>query len=245
MNPSDEDRAMTDAYRKASARDAGGPADATRKAILAEAAAAARRRKPAANDLRYLLRGVAGIAVLGIAVLLWQQVDHRMPGDEPAVAVTTVLDEVKPEEASTSVAVPMDTPMTEATPPRAAAEDAARASVAAAAPARAEEKTEAQSAAPAQAKMSADQDAETDAVALLQRHFPQQYQSRTPHRLWLVVDATGAVLRSGELTGAQSLADLRQVIEGNLGGRLLRPWRVRTLRNARDQEIELAIAQTP
>jgi hypothetical protein len=96
-----------------------------------------------------------------------------------------------------------------------------------------------------QPKMSADQDAETDAVALLQLHFPQQYQSRTPHRLWLVLDATGAALRSGELTGDQSLAGQRLAIEGDLGGRLLRPWRIHTLRNAQGQSIELAIAQTP
>jgi hypothetical protein len=304
MNPSDEDRTLTDAYRKASDKDAGGPGVATRNAILAEAAAAARRRKPAANDSRYLLRGVAGVAVLGIAVLLWQQVDHRMPGKETVVEVIPVLDEVKTDLSLPSTTAPMDAPMVApapapapaTAPPRAAATDSARA------PVPAEEKAESQSVAPAavieiveprapappiaggppsapppgppaprvfgppappapppppapaalrnesaraQAKMSADENAETDAVAMLQLHFPQQYQSPSPHRLWLVLDATGAALRSGELTGSQNLADLRLVIEGDLGGRLLRPWRIHTLRNARGQPIELAIAQTP
>lgn len=74
-NPRDE---LADAYRSASDVQAGSPAAATRAAILAEARAAARKRTPAANDSRYVWRAAAGIAVLGVAVILWQQTDRRL-----------------------------------------------------------------------------------------------------------------------------------------------------------------------
>jgi hypothetical protein len=278
MKPQDEARdALTDAYRQASAEDAGRPSAATRNAILAEAAAAARRRTPAANDSRYLWRGVAGVAVLGFALLLWKQVDHQLPGDAPVVAVAPAevegnrMEEAAPVVESVAAVLPGSPP-----PPEqlAAAADSA-ADVAVAIPAR--EQLAAQQPAPAPAlvaaaaapavagppaesraqspernelarsanKVSALADAETDANALLRLHFPQQYQSNTPHRLWLVQDGTGALLRSGELAPDQNLAGLRLEIERELGGQLLRPWRIRNLRNAQGQSIELAIAQTP
>ncbi len=293
MKPQDEKPdALTAAYRKASAEEAGRPSAAVRNAILAEAAAASRRRAPAANDSRYLWRGVAGVAVLGFALLLWQQVDHQMPGDAPAVvAVPAEFESSKMEAAAPStesVAVAQAEPPSQAlaqspaspqSPPplppaqRAAAADsvAANSTVAdaaadVAAPIRAQEQLMEQESAPvaagasmeqrartlernelarAASKMSATADAETDADALLRLHFPQQYQSNTPHRLWLVQDGAGSVLRSGELRTDQSLDALRLEIERELGGRLLRPWRIRTLRNTQGQSIELAIAQTP
>ena len=121
MNPQDEARdALTDAYRKASADDAGRPSAAVRNAILAEATAATRRRTPAANDSRYLWRGVAGVAVLGFALLLWQQVDHQMPGDAPAVvAVPAEFESNKLEAAA---------PTTESVAAEAQAESASPAS---------------------------------------------------------------------------------------------------------------------
>lgn len=74
-DPHDE---LTRAYRSASDAQAGSPAASTRAAILAEARAAARKRTPAANDSRYVWRAAAGIAVLGVAVILWRQTDHRL-----------------------------------------------------------------------------------------------------------------------------------------------------------------------
>jgi hypothetical protein len=291
MNPQDEARdAFTDAYRKASADEAGRPSAAVRNAILAEATAASRRRAPAANDSRYLWRGVAGVAVLGFALLLWQQVDHQLPGDAPKVAVATVDFESNTDFESNKmettapvtenvVGASAESPASPSPPQRAAAADstAVDSTADAAATNRAQEQLMAQESAPAFApapataapavsgatvesrasapernelaraatKMSATADAETDDDALLRLHFPRQYQSNTPHRLWLVQDGAGALLRSGELAPDIDHAELRLEIERELGGRLLRPWRIRTLRNAQGQSIEFAIAQAP
>ena len=87
MSDKQHDDALMDAYRRASASDADRPSAATRAAILAEAAAAARRNAPAANEPRYWPRAVAGIAVLGIGLLLWRQTDYRLPDDPAAVVV--------------------------------------------------------------------------------------------------------------------------------------------------------------
>jgi hypothetical protein len=243
MNPADKQPdALADAYRKASAEEAGRPGAAIRTAILAEAAAAAHRRTPAANDSRYLWRGVAGVAVLGFALLMWQQMDHRMPGEAPVVAVvpgdigTVKLDLPYPVAERMAEAPPQSLPA-QPSPAADAATDVA-APLAAEAPVRNES-------ARAASKVSALVDLETDADALLRQHFPQQYQSSTSHRLWLVQDGNGAVLRSGELAPDQDLAGLRVSIERELGGRLLRPWRIRSLRNAQGQSVEFAIAQVP
>jgi hypothetical protein len=79
--PDDSGDEITRAYRSASDAQAGSPAASTRAAILAEARAAALKRTPAANDSRYVWRAAAGIAVLGVAVILWRQTDHRLAPD--------------------------------------------------------------------------------------------------------------------------------------------------------------------
>ena len=81
---------LTRAYRSASDAQAGSPAASTRAAILAEARAATRKRTPAANDSRYVWRAAAGIAVLGVAVILWRQTDHRLAPDLAAAPENTV-----------------------------------------------------------------------------------------------------------------------------------------------------------
>jgi hypothetical protein len=262
MNPQDENRdELADAYRKASADEAGRPGAALRDAILAEAAAAARRRVPAANDSRYLWRGVAGLAVFGFALLIWQQVDHQLPGDAPTVvSATSEIDSAMKEEAAPMSDLSADAAPRAAAPPEAPPPQRTAAPSASAAeerelqeaPVRAAPSMELRSQAPEQndteraaGKVSALVDAQTDADALLRLYFPQQYESNTSHRVWLVQDGTGARLLSGELAPGTTHADLRLEIERALGGRLLRPWRIRSLQNARGQTIEFAIAQTP
>ncbi len=278
MNPSDEERdALTDEYRRASAAEAGRPAATVRKAILAEAAAAANRRTPASNDSRYLWRGIAGVAVLGFAILMWKQVDHRLPGEASVVAARSeapgqvLLETPAPAAAAESkpalikeARAPRPTPAVSqppAAPPLVVADraaDATPAGMALAAQAESSAKAavsrevaNAMQGVPAPApaaralgKMSAAQDAEVDADALLRLHFPQQYQSSAPHSVWLVQDATGAVVRSGELAAGKTFGDIRLEIERELGGTLLRPWRIRSLQNARGQIIQIGIAQT-
>ena len=89
MNSDDDDieDALTREYRRASADQAGRPEAATRAAILAEARAAALRRTPAANDSRLWWRAAASVAVVGVAVLLWRQVDRDVATLAPAAPV--------------------------------------------------------------------------------------------------------------------------------------------------------------
>lgn len=103
MNQEHEDQRLDAAYRQASRGEAGRPGAGTRAAILAEAAAAARRRTPAANESRYLLRAVAGIAVLGVALLLWRQTDHRLPGEAPSLDVPVTQQAMRQEADSAFV----------------------------------------------------------------------------------------------------------------------------------------------
>ncbi|MET0280205.1 MAG: hypothetical protein ABW278_03645 [Steroidobacteraceae bacterium] len=219
MNPNDEHDEVLEAYRKASAEKAGRPTAGMRRAILEEAAAAANRRRPAANDSRFMWRGIAGVAVLSVGIVLWRQVEHRTPGATPVVVAQQMREESKAEAAAP---VASAAPAAPAPPPAAAIEERAAAKQAPRA-----------------------QDA-AEAEALLRLHFPAQYASGQPHTVWLVVDGAGTLLRSGELPAGQTLGELRLDIERELGGgRLLRPWRIHTLRNAQGQEIQLGVAQTP
>jgi hypothetical protein len=292
--PQDDD--LTQAYRDASAKDAGRPAAATRQAILDSAAAAARTRIPAANDSRYLWRGVAGVAVLGVGLLLWRQVDHRMPGDPATLAVQQLAEEEKAADAmppaaapSTNVAEPVSaeqeaearaqvadkpvasarreqapepapappTPSTPAPSPQMAPPPPAIAELSAPLAARnSAEREESRTAASADTasrglraeplgKQAFRAEDGPEAEALLRAQFPLQYASDRPHNVWVVRDGAGNILRSGELAAGTTLGEIRPQIERDLGGRLLRPWRIHTLVNARGQEIEFGIAQTP
>jgi hypothetical protein len=93
----ERDAALDDRYRRASAADAGRPSHATRAAILARAAEQARQARravPAANDARLAWRAAAGVAVMGVAVLLWRQAEWHPPGQPQAVNLTQVAPEV-------------------------------------------------------------------------------------------------------------------------------------------------------
>ncbi len=112
------------AYRQASKEEAGSPAAATRDAILAAARAAALRRKPAANDSRYVWRAAAGIAVLGVALLLWRQADRHVAPDltvrAPETESGTAVDNVGTAPAITP-APPAAAPRRPSNPRRARA----------------------------------------------------------------------------------------------------------------------------
>lgn len=330
-HPTEEE--LDAAYRQASNAEAGRPAAYTRAAILAEAEAAARRRTPAANEPRYFWRAVAGLAVMGVAVLIWRQTDEPMPGDAPQVTAVeeramsgsataeqgttpgsvaaesqvmserVVSDDLQassgmvsadsqamPERAtadsqammSESVTADSRAPVAQgaaspAAPPPAAparesrtAQKAADASVAVsdrggqvvaeATPSReTREATAARSApaAPPRAAQSAVLAQQVREVAprapatlpeeeflrLLRARFPTEFQSTQFHRLWLVRDADGQVLLTGQLEPEQQLHDLDEQLGRGLAGRTPGPWQVRQLQNAAGQRIELAIAE--
>jgi len=88
---------LEDAYRRASAAEAGRPSGATRAAILAEARAAAAARaaatppKPTANEPWFSWRIVASLAVVGVALLVWRQLPREATRvlEAPQAPVTT------------------------------------------------------------------------------------------------------------------------------------------------------------
>lgn len=98
--------------------------------------------------------------------------------------------------------------------------------------------------APASGASSAEQEPArraTSADELLREHFPDQYQSTTPRRIWLVRDAADGVLGSGELAPGQQLDGQMASIRQSLDWRELIVESVQSLRNARGQAIELTL----
>jgi hypothetical protein len=267
MNEEQKERQLDAAYRRASASEAGRPDAKTRAAILAEAAAAARRRAPAANESRYLMRALAGLAVIGVGLLVWRQTDHRLPGEAQPIDVP-VAQQPEPAAESAYVPDPGDAPAPDAaaelraSPPpapppsaptvseRASAQDSVERSeleevqvtgarVQSRRPTVGPRSTE-----PAAAGASAAQEiagAEPSAEDLLREHFPGQYQSDTPRRLWLVRNAGGEVTRTGELAAGQQLDGQLESIRQALGARELAVEAVHTLRNARGQRVEISL----
>jgi hypothetical protein len=252
---------LTEAYRGVSAEEAGRPGDATRRAILDEANAAARRRQPVANDARYVMRAVAGVAVFGVAVVLWRQMDHHLPGEAvstqtaPAARLDMPIPEAQPAISAPAMKAepPPAVPAAPAAPASPAPERQRAQSVSAAKDVAQESRADAASenaagAASGQLKraesMAAPQIADSDA-ALLIRYFPQQYNSDMPHSVWLVRNASGAVLQSGEITSGRSLEDLAPQIQQQLGGRKPGIWREQILLNARGQQIRLMTTTLP
>ena len=108
--PPDDD--LDKAYQQASAQSSGLPSGATRAAILAEARAAALRRTPAANDSRYVWRAVAGMAMLGVAVLIWRQTDTRLPTSTPMLPSAPVLEPAEQRAADVAPPEPAAAPPT-------------------------------------------------------------------------------------------------------------------------------------
>lgn len=130
----DEDQALDAAYRRASEAEAGRPAAEVRARILAQAQvqaetrrradaqapvpaqadgqAEARRQLPVANQPRYWMRAVAGVAVLGVALLVLRQVDYQLPGTAPQTLEVTAM-----QESAGSAPAPQLTPVPAPAPP--------------------------------------------------------------------------------------------------------------------------------
>jgi hypothetical protein len=283
----DHEDELQRAYRDASSDAAGAPPAALRKAILAEAAAAAKRRQPA-NDSRYWLSAAAGVAVLGVGLVLWRQVPHQLPGNAPLMAevVTDTSIEAAAPQASVPLAdapAPASQPLPAPAPPEVAdafpqlareqrsaevAEPAAKAEpeeslVSAAAdrvmpppaapPAAAEEvpaarsrAMEAQRNAPVAAATLQDAAGitrNTSTPQLLRQYFPEAIAGSAPRTLWLVQDAAGNRLRSGELAVGQEFSTINPGIEAEFNGQRLGPWVIEEVRGARGQSIKLGIAR--
>lgn len=81
-----------------------------------------------------------------------------------------------------------------------------------------------------------------EATRLLRQHFPTQYQSAQSHRLWIVRDADGRVLHSGELEPSQQWSHAEEQLRG-LQGHTPGPWKTLRLRNGAGQLVELAVSE--
>lgn len=175
-----DDRLVED-YRRASDAEAGRPGDSTRNAILEGARAAARSRQPAANDSRYAWSAAAGIAVLGIALLLWRQADPDLVPTAPASPAAA--------ERNQSQEQPLVAQANET--------DSAKAAsgvVSVQAPA-----AEARSEAAADTGMD-------ESTRKLRDRFPEAWASPSPPAMvWIVEDARGNLLRQGTLASGEPL----------------------------------------
>ena len=211
----EEDDKLDALWRSATAADAERPAAQTRATILAEAAAAARRRAPAANAPRYWMRVAAGVAVVGVGLMLWRQTEAPLPGEMPVAA--PMMQERLPE--ADAVAAPTPAPPPEL---QRRAEEGER-----------QEMKLAQQGAPA-----------STGADLLRQYFPGQNASTQPHRLWVVLDAAGNMQLSGEMTAEAQLDDLAPRIRSETG-REPGSWRVETVTNAQGQLVELAVMRLP
>jgi hypothetical protein len=222
--PEDE---VTGAYRRTSEAEAGRPATATRAAILAEARAANLRRTPAANESSYAWRAVAGLAVIGVAVLLWRQADRHV---SPDLTVASVDRSDAAAEAPILPQIAADTPVVADEPAAKVEMEEARAPASRERESKRAEETRTEAtaatdtasvaapAAPSLERASADaapalaagarQDA-SDHQALLQREFPEIWRGETTaSTVWAEIDAAGKVARKGVLSGAQTLASI-------------------------------------
>lgn len=284
----DQEDELQRAYRDASSDAAGAPPPALRKAILAEAAAAAKRRQPA-NDSRYWLSAAAGVAVLGLGLVLWRQVPHQLPGDAPLMAEAATDISIQAEAAPRASAPLPDAPAPAAQPipapsppataeafpqvareqrsaetaePQAKAEREEKLVAAAAdqvtpappAPVAAFEEVSAARSRTMESRRSAPvaaatlQDAagitrNTSSPQLLRQFFPEALAGSTPRTLWLVQDAAGNTLRSGELAAGQDFTAINPKIEAEFSGQRLGPWVIEEVRGARGQSIKLGIAR--
>jgi len=244
-NQSEDD--VTAAYRRTSDAEAGQPSPVTRATILAEARAASLRRTPAANDSRYVWRAAAGLAVIGVAVLLWRQVDRHVSTDltvasndrsdaaaeapapqvgaDTSVAAAESAAKVESEEARTGPA------QREFESPR--AEKAAGADLASvAAPAAPSLERASADAAPALAAGALRQGA-SDYQELMSREFPEIWKGdRVASIVWVVMDA-GKVARKGVLAGADTLATIESGSPGT--------WTMVEVKTASGSSLQLAV----
>ena len=271
MNSDDDDieDALTREYRRASADQAGRPDAAKRAAILAEARAAALRRTPAANDSRLWWRAAASVAVVGVGVLLWRQVDRDVATLAPAAPVAAYVETPGAgEPAAAEAAADADVAANTAGQVQERARAPAQAPAPAAGAARSQRRAESESAAQEltappspspqagalergasavfdSASRSLARKATRDATAeeLLQTGFPAENASSSPPRaLWVLQDAAGSVLRNGALSDNEDFAAMTSRLERDYPGRRIGPWRVTPVKNSRGVELQLGVA---
>lgn len=238
MNEDPRDQIIDAAYRRASEAEAGGPSAGTRAAILAEAEAASRRRAPVANDSRYRWGAVAAVAVIGLGVLIWRQTDVRMPGELPASAM--VMESAEDMDLTASRSAPA--PVSDASAPAARAPAVSQVAAERARTKAGEMEVAREARVAGSAQDTAAPLSPEDAAKLVRENFPDQYQSTSAHRLWLVRTRDGQVLQSGELQASQDWSHVEEQLRG-LQGHTPGPWQRQQLRNGAGQLIEISVSE--
>jgi hypothetical protein len=218
--PEDE---ITREYRAASAVDAGAPSAATRAAILANARAVATARRSPANEPRFDRRALtamaAGVAVIGVAVVLWHETG-RQPGTPAAQqARNEVRDAAKAVERA-------------AEPPEPVADVRAEA---------AGRSVDSQNEVVASRSVA---EAVTGDLALLRREFPAEFAAATPPEgVWLLQDTDGRTLRRGTLGDGENFGDVALRLRRELPERRIGDFQVREISTGRGATTRLAVAR--
>lgn len=258
MSAPDDDRdGLTDAYRQASAADAGRPSAATRAAILAAAREAAAQRRPAANDSPFSWRMAAGLAVVGIALIVWRQLPRDVA---PLQSVPTVMvaDEPRPDAAESDAAsesapaAPAAEPMREEARASALAKaETPPAPAAAPAPPPVVVELQARQAVPEsrdaalrQSFNAASARNATNVDGLVRREFPALLDDATPPAgVWIVQDAGGRTLRTGTLAAGETLGSVWTRLQREMPDRRLRPFQMSTVRGARGADVLVGLSR--
>lgn len=248
MNAPEDDTTdeTLDAYRRASAADAGQPSAATRAAILAEARAAAAARagaapsRRAANSPWFAWRIAASVLVVGVALILWHQLPRRTPAGLEAPQAPVAQE---PARTAAAKEEPQVSPAPRENVADAPAAPGALASAAAPAPApppppavivalnAKQAVPESQAVAVTSERRAADAfvrrraEARTDFGAVVRRDFPTLGRgAAAPVGVWVLVDASGRTLRSGTLAQGQSLGSVLDSLQRDLPDRKLQAF---------------------
>jgi hypothetical protein len=259
MNSQDDeaDDELTRAYRRASDAEAGRPDPAVRAAVLAEARAAALRRTPAANDRRFLWRAVAGVAVLGVAVLLWREVQvpltplanvaapvpqSDLAAEDAGAAAPAANVQAKQAQSETRTDAAEAQQAAPAAAPSAARSLTVPFVPAPAAPVRREAMDETLKA--ARSTGLAQGIAGPAAAELFRLHFPAEFRSATPPPgLWMLQDDAGRILRSGTLDANEDFDALLARLQRELPERVIGPWEVTAVNTAGGVPVQVGIAR--
>lgn len=272
MTPEDDDPDdLARDYRRASAEDAGRPAAATRAAILAEARALAERRRdlprqPAANDGAIWWRAAASVAVVGVGLLIWRQVDRPVAPLAPAKVARADTGNAGDTVSAEAEVVATDTaaaetrvantelrarsqaqdapalakarlPAAPAPPASPAAPGSAAGAIASAATAAATEKLQ------RRAENASAAQAPVDAAELMRRQFPAEYANSAPPRaLWVLQDESGAVVRSGRLDDNEQFAAATERLQTEFTPQRIGPWSVTPVVNAQGVAVQIGVA---
>ena len=249
MSAPGDDEELIESYRRASAAEAGRPSDALRAAVLAQARAAAApaaatRRPRAANDARFAWRMVAGLAVVGVALMVWRQLPPaataRLAAEAPQVPAPAQM-QLPPatvEEPAPTVAAP-PSPL----PPQTQARTAALSAQAAKASPPIVVDLEVRQPVPESADVARESFAPSPA-ALVRREFPSLFDDPAPPAgVWIVQDATGRTLRTGTLGAGESLGAVTARLQREWPARRLMPFQTGNIRTARGATVLVGIAR--